>query len=91
MVGHQGNAYGSICGMFFDPREQTGFVFLTNGASSAANEAGVYLVNRDIAQAVYTAFFGYEAPVVEVSASSASSAPPVQDAGASSASQVPSE
>lgn len=91
MVGHQGNAYGSICGMFFDPREQTGFVFLTNGASSAANEAGVYLVNRDIAQAVYTAFFGYEAPVVEVSASSASSAPPVQDAGASPASQVPSE
>jgi D-alanyl-D-alanine carboxypeptidase len=79
MVGHQGNAYGSICGMFFDPEAKNGFVFLTNGASAAANEAGVYLVNRDIAEAVYTAFFGYEAPqVVEISASSE----PVLDAGA---------
>ncbi len=68
MVGHQGNAYGSICGMFFDPESKNGFVFLTNGASSAANEAGIYLVNRDIAEAVYKTFFGYEAPqVVEVS------------------------
>ncbi len=59
MVGHQGNAYGSICGIFFDPVEKTGFVFLTNGASMAADTSGLYLVNMDVARAVYEAFFQY--------------------------------
>ena len=60
MVGHQGNAYGSICGMFFDPEDHTGFVFLTNGVWGGKDEAGIYYVNREIAQAVYGAFFGEE-------------------------------
>ena len=62
MAGHQGNAYGSICGMFFDPQEHNGFVLLTNGASSQVDQAGLYLVNKETASAVYTAFFGF-APV----------------------------
>ena len=57
MVGHQGNAYGSICGMFVDPADHTGFVFLTNGAWGGKDEAGLYYVNRDIARAVYAALF----------------------------------
>lgn len=60
MVGHQGNAYGSICGMFVDPADHTGFVFLTNGVWGGKDEAGIYYVNREIAQAVYGAFFGEE-------------------------------
>ena len=57
MVGHQGNAYGTICGMFTDPREHTGFVLLTNGAGMRTNQAGIYLVNQQTAQAVYDTFF----------------------------------
>ena len=65
MAGHQGNAYGTICGLFFDPEAGTGFVFLTNGASGAKDPSGLYLVNQDIARAVYGAFFGWEAPPAE--------------------------
>ncbi len=64
MVGHQGNAYGSICGMFVDPEEHTGFVFLTSGAFMGKDEAGIYYVNRDIGRAVYEAFF--DAGMIEV-------------------------
>lgn len=59
MVGHQGNAYGSICGMFFDPQQKNGFVLLTNGSSCQTDQAGLYLVNKETAQAVYSAFFGF--------------------------------
>ena len=58
MVGHQGNAYGSICGMFVDPVEHNGFVFLTNGAYAGKEDTGLYYVNEDIGRAVYEAFFG---------------------------------
>ena len=63
-MGHQGNAYGSICGMFVDPEEHTGFVFLTSGAFMGKDEAGIYYVNRDIGRAVYEAFF--DAGMIEV-------------------------
>lgn len=46
--------------MFFDPEDHTGFVFLTNGVWGGKDEAGIYYVNREIAQAVYGAFFGEE-------------------------------
>ena len=65
MVGHQGNAYGSICGMFVDPEEHTGFVFLTNGAYVGKDEAGIYYVNRDVGRAVYEAFFGAGQGMIE--------------------------
>ena len=60
MVGHQGNAYGSICGLFYDPVTRTGFALLTNGALEQRNAAGVFRLNEDTAQAVYAAFFGLE-------------------------------
>ena len=60
MVGHQGNAYGSICGLFYDPETRTGFALLTNGALGQRNAAGVFRLNEDTAQAVYAAFFGLE-------------------------------
>lgn len=86
MVGHQGNAYGSICGMFVDPEQHTGFVFLTSGAWMGKDEAGIYYVNRDIGRAVYGAFFGYgeteteESPGTELIISEA----PEGEAGAAS-------
>ena len=57
---HQGNAYGSICGLFYDPETRTGFALLTNGALGQRNAAGVFRLNEDTAQAVYAAFFGLE-------------------------------
>ncbi len=57
MAGHQGNAYGSVSAVFFDPEDQTGFVFLTNGAWGGKDEAGLYDVNREVARVVYGAFF----------------------------------
>lgn len=60
LVGHQGNAYGSICGLFYDPETRTGFALLTNGALGQRNAAGVFRLNEDTAQAVYAAFFGLE-------------------------------
>lgn len=60
MVGHEGNAYGSICGLFVDPETRTGFVLLTNGALGQRNSAGVFKLNEETAQAVYAAFFGLE-------------------------------
>ena len=66
MAGHQGNAYGSICGMFFDPEDHTGFVFLTNGARGGKDETGLYDINREVARAVYGAFFEEETVVQSV-------------------------
>ncbi|EJF08955.1 serine hydrolase, partial [Pontibacter sp. BAB1700] len=34
MVGHTGNAYGLYSAMFFQPKEQFGFVVITNGTSA---------------------------------------------------------
>lgn len=59
MVGHQGNAYGSISGMFWDPELRCGFVLLTNGADGGKTKAGVYLLNRAVAQAVFGTLYDY--------------------------------
>lgn len=41
MVGHQGNAYGSICGLFYDPETRTGFALLTNAHGTAQPSGSV--------------------------------------------------
>lgn len=44
MVGHTGNAYGLYSAMFFQPKEQYGFVVITNGTSAPeVNEYNVAL------------------------------------------------
>jgi CubicO group peptidase (beta-lactamase class C family) len=48
VYGHQGNAYGMISGMFYDPATKTGVVFLSNGSNSSKGEQGLYHVNREI-------------------------------------------
>lgn len=93
MVGHQGNAYGSICGMFVDPADHTGFVFLTSGAWAGKDEAGLYYVNREIARAVYAAFFtppGAETPS-EDALIAVLPAPMIKEAEAPSREEAPAE
>ncbi len=46
--GHQGNAYGMISGMFYDPITETGVVLLTNGCNQSKGEQGLYHINREI-------------------------------------------
>jgi CubicO group peptidase (beta-lactamase class C family) len=48
VYGHQGNAYGMISGMFYDPVTETGVVFLSNGSNASKGEQGLYHVNREI-------------------------------------------
>jgi CubicO group peptidase (beta-lactamase class C family) len=56
LFGHQGNAYGVISCVFFDPESNQGVVFLTNGASAAKLSSGVYSVNNDIVKAAWELF-----------------------------------
>lgn len=53
VYGHQGNAYGMISGIFYDPVSQTGVVVLTNGCSAAQDANGVYAVNREVMREVW--------------------------------------
>jgi CubicO group peptidase (beta-lactamase class C family) len=48
VFGHQGNAYGTISGMFYDTLSETGVVFLSNGCNASKGKQGLYDVNREI-------------------------------------------
>ena len=52
LYGHQGNAYGSISCVFYDPKTSCGVVFLTNGAS-AMKENNIYSVNDAIVKEMW--------------------------------------
>ncbi|MFV0401368.1 MAG: serine hydrolase domain-containing protein [Oscillospiraceae bacterium] len=56
LYGHQGNAYGSISCVFYDPVTHRGAVFLTNGSTLERADNYVYQVNNDIIQAVWKCF-----------------------------------
>lgn len=53
LYGHEGNAYGAICGMFYDPISGQGVVFLTNGASTERASNGAYAVNDAVVKAIW--------------------------------------
>lgn len=53
LYGHQGNAYGAISCMFYEPDSERGVVFLTNGASSMRADSMVYAVNDAIVKEVW--------------------------------------
>jgi CubicO group peptidase (beta-lactamase class C family) len=53
LYGHQGNAYGMIAGLFYDPDRHTGVVFLSNGCSGAKDEQGIYTINRAIMRDIW--------------------------------------
>jgi CubicO group peptidase (beta-lactamase class C family) len=57
VYGHQGNAYGMISGMFYDPVTETGVAFLSNGSNASKGEQGLYNVNRDIMSEVWKYLF----------------------------------
>ncbi|MBF8963890.1 beta-lactamase family protein [Pontibacter sp. FD36] len=55
MVGHTGNAYGLYSAMFFQPKEQFGFVVITNGTS--APEVNEYnLALAEVLNSLYNNF-----------------------------------
>lgn len=53
LYGHQGNAYGAISCIFYDPSTQRGVVFLTNGASAKRAESQIYAVNDAIVKQIW--------------------------------------
>jgi CubicO group peptidase (beta-lactamase class C family) len=58
LFGHQGDAYGAITCVFYDPLTGRGAVFLSNGADGRRiEENNMYAVNQDIIQMVWE-FFG---------------------------------
>ncbi|WP_312640902.1 serine hydrolase [Hydrogenoanaerobacterium sp.] len=53
LYGHQGNAYGAISCLFYDPVTKRGAVFLTNGASAKRAESQIYAVNDAIVKQIW--------------------------------------
>ena len=56
LYGHQGNAYGAVSCVFYDPETSCGVVFLTNGASSKRLENNIYSVNDEIINELWKFF-----------------------------------
>ena len=57
MRGHPGQAYGMVAGLYYDPDDQTGIAFLTNGCSVSKNSFGIYEINDAIVKYTYQTFF----------------------------------
>ncbi len=57
IYGHPGNALGCINGIFYDPTDRTGVVFLTNRCFPATDENGFYSVLYEIVNESYDCFF----------------------------------
>ncbi|WP_320053878.1 serine hydrolase domain-containing protein [uncultured Acetobacteroides sp.] len=55
LMGHAGDAYGLISGLYFEPKRGIGFVFMTNGTVGGANpgaRTGYFALEEDIFRAV---------------------------------------
>ncbi len=58
IYGHSGHANGMVAGLYFDPTDHTGMVFLTNGCSSATYESnGKYKITTDLLELLYEELF----------------------------------
>lgn len=55
MKGHTGSAYGLFSAMFFDPKEEFGFVVISNGCTGAYTD-GMNTVMRSTINCLYDAF-----------------------------------
>lgn len=56
LYGHQGNAYGAITCLFYDPETSCGVVFLSNGASAMREGNGIYGVNNSVIKELWKYF-----------------------------------
>lgn len=55
--GHLGQAYGMISGMYFDPTDKTGVMFITNGCTQKKTARGNFAISEALVNAVYSEFF----------------------------------
>ncbi len=60
IYGHSGNALGCITGLYYDPSDSTGIVFLTNHCLAYTEENGLYSALNDAIMNTYKCFFTYE-------------------------------
>ena len=58
IYGHPGNALGCINGLFYDPSDGTGIVFLTNSCLPYTDENGFYSAVYEVVTEAYNCFFG---------------------------------
>ena len=56
LYGHQGNAYGAISCVFYDPETECGVVFLSNGANPEREWNYIYSVNDAIINELWKFF-----------------------------------
>lgn len=71
--GHLGQSLGMLSGMYYDPADRTGVVFITNGCSQYKNKRGNYAVSEDLVNAVYSSLFDAAAQSEESAGSAAGS------------------
>ncbi len=60
IYGHSGNALGCINGLFYDPSDRTGIVFLTNRCLPQVEENGFYSAIQEAVTEAYYCFFDKE-------------------------------
>ncbi len=56
MVGHLGDAYGLLSGMYFDTKSKTSVILITNGGKQITNkglQTAFYKVEEDVYASVY--------------------------------------
>ena len=56
LYGHQGNAYGAISCVFYDPETECGIVFLSNGAGSERAGNYIYSINDSVINELWKYF-----------------------------------
>ena len=57
LYGHPGQSYGMVSGLYYDPTDSSGVVFLTNGCNVQKNGYGIYTITDALVKAVYSTLF----------------------------------
>ena len=58
IYGHSGSAFGSVCGLYYEPETKTGIALCTSGCNLGADQKnGVFYIIEDCIRCVYDTFF----------------------------------
>ncbi|WP_027416861.1 serine hydrolase domain-containing protein [Aneurinibacillus terranovensis] len=58
MIGHSGDAYGCLTGMYFIPEEEDGVIFFMNGMRQRKERGKFFAVEEDIVRCIYNEGLG---------------------------------
>lgn len=57
LYGHAGQSYGMVSGLYYDPTDGTGVVFITNGCTVQKNQYEIYTITDELVKTVYADYF----------------------------------